>query len=318
MIIKVKTSIMLAYKKRHIIAATLVTILFTIIVLIAIGKVLGNSNMGVYKMFYIGNLGDSVPTKTYFDNLDGTKKVTKENKVTEEKGEYTELNDVYLNEIEFNKDNKLNEVVTSKIRNSNKKIKDKIKEEKIKKEKIKKAKLEKEKVQKAKLEKKEFDKVENDKKQKSQQYSTNQSSTNQNSTNYNQTNQNKENSQENYSNNNSKIPAGWREYNMVASAYDLSYESCGKTPDDPNYGITYSGTRAKKGRTIAVDPSVIPLGSEVYVEIINPDFASLSGYYIAEDTGGAIKGNRIDIFVGDSASDYAYRFGMQYCKVYMK
>ena len=41
--------------------------------------------------------------------------------------------------------------------------------------------------------------------------------------------------------------------------------------------------------TIAVDPSVIPLGSKVYI----PGY----GYAIASDTGGAIKGNIIDLFM---------------------
>jgi len=59
-------------------------------------------------------------------------------------------------------------------------------------------------------------------------------------------------------------------------------------------GITASGTRVKAGRTIAVDTSVIALGTTVYIDGY--------GYRIAEDTGGAIKGNKIDIYV-DSVSD---------------
>lgn len=58
-------------------------------------------------------------------------------------------------------------------------------------------------------------------------------------------------------------------------------------------GITASGTKVKAGRTIAVDPSVIPLGSVVAVYI--PSAKQYSGIYLAEDTGGAIKGKRIDI-----------------------
>jgi len=45
--------------------------------------------------------------------------------------------------------------------------------------------------------------------------------------------------------------------------------------------------------TIAVDPSVIPLGSKVYVDGY--------GYAIAADTGGAIKGNRIDLYLNSSS-----------------
>jgi 3D (Asp-Asp-Asp) domain-containing protein len=60
---------------------------------------------------------------------------------------------------------------------------------------------------------------------------------------------------------------------------------CGKSD-----GITATGTQATEGRTIAVDPSVIPLGTEVEID---------GHTYIAEDVGGAIKGNKVDIFVND-------------------
>ena len=64
---------------------------------------------------------------------------------------------------------------------------------------------------------------------------------------------------------------------------------CGKNPWDKGYGITATGTVATEGRTIAVSPSVIPYGSQVYIEGY--------GWYIAEDCGGAIKGKKIDVFV---------------------
>lgn len=68
---------------------------------------------------------------------------------------------------------------------------------------------------------------------------------------------------------------------------------------------TSTGARPTVGRTIAVDPRVIPYGSRV---IIN------GHTYIAEDCGGAIKGNKIDIFVGSESE--AYRKGVYHTNVY--
>ena len=97
-----------------------------------------------------------------------------------------------------------------------------------------------------------------------------------------------------------------------ATAYDLSYASCGKNPGDRGYGITASGMRAQRG-VIAVDPRVIPLGTKLYVESMDsyPDY----GYAIAGDTGGAIKGNRVDLSM-DSYSE-AMGFGRRQVKVYI-
>lgn len=61
------------------------------------------------------------------------------------------------------------------------------------------------------------------------------------------------------------------------------------------------------GRTIAVDPRVIKLGSKVRMN---------DREYIAEDTGGAIKGKRIDLFV-DSHSE-AMKFGKKLIEVYVE
>ena len=57
-------------------------------------------------------------------------------------------------------------------------------------------------------------------------------------------------------------------------------------------GITSTGVTATTNRTIAVDPTVIPYGSKV---VINGQV------YVAEDCGGAIKNNRIDIYMGSHA-----------------
>ena len=77
----------------------------------------------------------------------------------------------------------------------------------------------------------------------------------------------------------------------LIGAFDITYYCAEKYPHICNAGPPYktaSGTVVTAGRTIAVDPDVIPLGTEV---IIN------GHVYVAEDTGGAIKGNRIDIAV---------------------
>ncbi|MCH3963760.1 MAG: 3D domain-containing protein [Clostridium sp.] len=71
-------------------------------------------------------------------------------------------------------------------------------------------------------------------------------------------------------------------------------------------GITASGMSTRKG-IIAVDPRVIPLGSRVYIEGY--------GYAIAADTGGAIRGNRIDLFF-PSRSD-AQSWGMRSVKIHI-
>lgn len=82
-------------------------------------------------------------------------------------------------------------------------------------------------------------------------------------------------------------------YVMIATAYDLSFASTGKSPGMPGYGITASGTQARVG-AVAVDPSVIPLGTKLYIEYA--DGSGGYGYATAEDTGSAIKGYRIDLF----------------------
>lgn len=64
--------------------------------------------------------------------------------------------------------------------------------------------------------------------------------------------------------------------------YCACEKCCGKSD-----GITATGTKATAGRTIAVDPNVIPYGAVVIID---------GHEYVAEDCGGAVKGNRIDAF----------------------
>lgn len=99
---------------------------------------------------------------------------------------------------------------------------------------------------------------------------------------------------------------------MSATAYDLSFESCGKNPGDKYYGITASGTEARPG-AVAVDPRVIPLGTKLYIQSL--DGTKDYGFAIAEDTGGAIKGNKIDLFF-ETASEVK-KYGRRKVKVYI-
>lgn len=99
---------------------------------------------------------------------------------------------------------------------------------------------------------------------------------------------------------------------MQATGYDIGYESCGKLPGDPLYGITATGIRATYG-VVAVDPRVIPLGSKLFIQTTDGSYTY--GYAIAGDTGGAIKGNRIDLCF-DSRQD-ALNFGRRNVVVYV-
>ncbi|WP_082415925.1 LysM peptidoglycan-binding domain-containing protein [Numidum massiliense] len=95
---------------------------------------------------------------------------------------------------------------------------------------------------------------------------------------------------------------------FTLTAYTAGPESTGKSPGDPDYGITASGARVQEGVTIAADPSVIPMGSVVYIEGI--------GRRVVQDVGGAIKGNRIDVYIPDLGT--AQQFGVKSgVKVYL-
>lgn len=100
---------------------------------------------------------------------------------------------------------------------------------------------------------------------------------------------------------NSSLQLGRRYNDFLLTAYAISPRDTGKEPDSPQYGITYSGTRAKPGRTVAVDPHVIPIGTMLWIEGI--------GIRYAEDIGGAIKGNHIDVLL--KSDDDALRFGVK-------
>ena len=72
-------------------------------------------------------------------------------------------------------------------------------------------------------------------------------------------------------------------------------------------GTTATGTHTTADRTIAVDPKIISYGQEVYIEGY--------GTYIAEDCGGAVKGNIIDIYIPGYQN--CVNFGRRAAKVYL-
>ena len=95
-------------------------------------------------------------------------------------------------------------------------------------------------------------------------------------------------------------------YGDYLGNYKLTYYCSCELCCDVETGITATGTPVVEGQTIAVDPSVIPYGTQV---IIN------GHVFTAEDCGGAIKGNRIDIYVNDH--DRANALGVNYADVYL-
>jgi 3D (Asp-Asp-Asp) domain-containing protein len=93
---------------------------------------------------------------------------------------------------------------------------------------------------------------------------------------------------------------------VAVTHYDTCVDCCGK--DD---GITASGVQAVPGVSVAVDPAVIPLGSDVLV-----DYGDGSGlqYYRADDTGHGVDGKAIDLCVASHAE--AVELGRRTATVY--
>ena len=107
---------------------------------------------------------------------------------------------------------------------------------------------------------------------------------------------------------NQEVDLGNYKQGEYLGVFEITYYCTEKYPHICNGGPPYktaTGTTPTPGRTIAVDPDVIPLGSKV---IIN------GHVYTAEDTGGAVKRKHIDVAVGTHAE--ALRLGVQDFKVY--
>ena len=93
-------------------------------------------------------------------------------------------------------------------------------------------------------------------------------------------------------------------FNIVTQAKELKVEATAYCGDE----VTSLGIKPTPYRTIAVDPKVIPYGSIVYI----PEYKAL---FRAEDTGSAIKGKRIDIFLLNE--DECKEFGRKNIRIYV-
>lgn len=105
----------------------------------------------------------------------------------------------------------------------------------------------------------------------------------------------------------------WDKYpirKVIATGYTAGYESTGKYPDHPEFGITYSGVKVKRDlySTVAADLDVFPIGTILFI----PGY----GYGVVADKGGAIKGNRVDLYY-ESVNDVYNEWGKKELDVYV-
>lgn len=87
---------------------------------------------------------------------------------------------------------------------------------------------------------------------------------------------------------------------VMATGYTAGYESTGKKPSHPGYGITYSGVKVQRDKntvsTIAADLKLFPLGTVLYI----PGY----GYGVVADKGSAIRGHKIDLYFDSTKQVY--------------
>lgn len=114
---------------------------------------------------------------------------------------------------------------------------------------------------------------------------------------------------------------------FTITAYDLSFTCCGKPRSDPEFGITKDGTNLiglsrEDAMVVAVDPSVIPLGTKIYLDLPEP-YKHFSGVYRAADTGNPsiVTGRKIDLYMGDFGKEDSdpsvWDFGVRTANVYV-
>ncbi|AZU65103.1 3D domain-containing protein [Neobacillus mesonae] len=105
----------------------------------------------------------------------------------------------------------------------------------------------------------------------------------------------------------------WSKYpkhTVTATGYTAGFESTGKNKGHPEYGITYSGVKVKRDlfSTIAADLNVFPIGTILFI----PGY----GYGVVADKGGAIKGNKLDLYY-ETVEDVYRLWGKKQVDVYI-
>ncbi|WP_102026229.1 3D domain-containing protein [Salirhabdus sp. Marseille-P4669] len=97
---------------------------------------------------------------------------------------------------------------------------------------------------------------------------------------------------------------------VMATGYTAGPESTGKSPGHPQYGITYSGVEVRRDlySTIAADLTKFPIGTILFI----PGY----GYGVVADKGGAIKGDKIDLYYETVEDVYNY-WGKKEVEVYV-
>jgi 3D (Asp-Asp-Asp) domain-containing protein len=105
----------------------------------------------------------------------------------------------------------------------------------------------------------------------------------------------------------------WSKYpkkTVVATGYTAGYESTGKKPGHPEFGITYSGVKVKRDlfSTVAADLEVFPIGTILFI----PNY----GYGVVADKGAAIKGNEVDLYY-ETVDEVYNEWGKRTLEVYI-
>jgi 3D (Asp-Asp-Asp) domain-containing protein len=105
----------------------------------------------------------------------------------------------------------------------------------------------------------------------------------------------------------------WSKYpkkTVIATGYTAGVESTGKNENHPEYGITYSGVKVKRDlySTVAADLTVFPIGTILFI----PGY----GLGVVADKGGAIKGNKVDLYY-ETVEDVYNKWGKKEIEVYI-